>query len=213
MPTFFPAQRFQTQESELSTLSNNLQQQAANKTTTTTTTSSSTLAKSTTTTTATAASTNPQSSPSSLAAQTAQRHSKPSDLIFYGNLFCPFAQRIWIALEVKEIPYQYVEIEGQLVLPPEALEVNPQKRLPCIRHGNWGAWESGIIMEYVCASLDFDSRNILYGSGANESADAQFEDLSMGHPLLPLGDPQLRAHCRMWADHVSHIQTTGPPHQ
>lgn len=30
----------------------------------------------------------------------------------------------------------------------------------------------------------------------------QLEDLSMGHSLLPLGDPQLRAHCRMWCDHV-----------
>lgn len=30
----------------------------------------------------------------------------------------------------------------------------------------------------------------------------QLEDLDEGHPLLPPGDPKLRAHCRLWADHV-----------
>jgi len=29
------------------------------------------------------------------------------------------------------------------------------------------------------------------------------EDLAIGHPLLPLGNPQLRAHCRLWADHIN----------
>lgn len=30
------------------------------------------------------------------------------------------------------------------------------------------------------------------------------EDLAIGqHHLLPLGNPQLRAHCRMWADHIN----------
>lgn len=69
------------------------------------------------------------------------------------------------------------------------------------------AWELGGVGEW-----DYDGicmwiflvwfKGIVCGSSANESADAQCEDLSMGHPLLPLGDPQLRAHCRMWADHV-----------
>lgn len=29
------------------------------------------------------------------------------------------------------------------------------------------------------------------------------EDLAMGHSLLPLGNPQLRAHCRLWTDHIN----------
>lgn len=93
---------------------------------------------------------NPPPLCSGLAARTARRHSKPADLTFFGNPFCPFAQRIWIALEVKKIAYQYVEVdEALLPLPREMLEVNPGKRLPCIKHGNWGAWESSIVMEYV----------------------------------------------------------------
>lgn len=29
------------------------------------------------------------------------------------------------------------------------------------------------------------------------------EDLTIGVPLLPVGNPQLRAHCRLWVDHVN----------
>ncbi len=78
------------------------------------------------------------------------------------------------------------------------------------------AWELGGVGEWdydgICMWIfGFEFMEYFFGgSGANESADAQFEDLSMGHSLLPLGDPQLRAHCRMWADHVSQIQSTDP---
>ena len=65
--------------------------------------------------------------------------------------------------------------------------------------GGMGQWDyDGICMWIFLVRF----KGIVCGSGANESVDAQFEDLSMGHSLLPLGDPQLRAHCRMWADHV-----------
>lgn len=30
----------------------------------------------------------------------------------------------------------------------------------------------------------------------------QLEDLHIGPILLPLGDPKLRAHCRLWSEHV-----------
>jgi len=122
---------------------------------------------------------------SGLASQTVKAHLAPSSskLTFYGNSYCPFAQRIWIALEIKEIPYQYVEVVPAHLsatprLPPDLLELNPDSVIPCIRHGNWAVWESGVMMEYL-------------------------EDLAMGHSLLPLGKPQLRAHCRLWTDHIN----------
>lgn len=130
------------------------------------------------------------SHPSGPALSTVKRHSQPSssDLILYGNAFCPFAHRVWIALEIKQIPYQYIEVipehmpSGSSLRPPGLLEINPLGTVPCIRHGNWGCWESGICLEYL-------------------------EDLSMGHSLLPLGNPQLRAHCRLWVDHVCFVPT------
>lgn len=106
-------------------------------------------------------------------------------MTFFGNAFCPFAQRIWIALELKGIPYQYVEvIPPHVVSPPVSkpealLEVNPDGNIPCIRHGNWGIWESSVMMEYL-------------------------EELEGGVALLPRGrgSAQIRAHCRLWVDHV-----------
>lgn len=122
-----------------------------------------------------------------MAQQTASAHNQqaPTNLTFFGNAFCPFAQRIWIALEIKGIPYQYVEVIPPTVVhpptpKPEALlEVNPDGEVPCIRHGKFGIWESAVMMEYL-------------------------EDLEGGVPLLPRGPrtAQIRAHCRLWVDHV-----------
>jgi glutathione S-transferase len=89
------------------------------------------------------------------ASKTAKLHSQPTDLIMYGNAYCPFAQRVWIALEIKQIPYQYIEVVpehmpgGHKSRPQALLDVCPAGMVPCIRHGNWGAWESGVLMEYV----------------------------------------------------------------
>ncbi|KIW85733.1 hypothetical protein Z517_01125 [Fonsecaea pedrosoi CBS 271.37] len=128
-------------------------------------------------------STSPSFRASGMAFFTARSHAAPvpTKITFFANSFCPFAQRIWIALEIKGVPYQMVEIMPTPVdsyRPPEMLEVNPEGNIPCIRHGNWGVWESGVVLEYL-------------------------EDLAMGHSLLPLGNPQLRAHCRLWTDHIN----------
>ena len=33
------------------------------------------------------------------------------DLVLYASWFCPYAQRAWIALEEKNVPFHYVEID------------------------------------------------------------------------------------------------------
>ncbi|KKY24968.1 putative glutathione transferase [Phaeomoniella chlamydospora] len=85
------------------------------------------------------------------ASQTVKRHSKESDLKFFSSRGCPFCQRIWIALEVKGLAYQYVEVDMLAEFqPPALLEVSPKGILPAIRHGsNWGTFESKVIMEYI----------------------------------------------------------------
>ncbi|XHG01302.1 hypothetical protein AWENTII_004691 [Aspergillus wentii] len=118
-----------------------------------------------------------------LAATTAINHAKENDLKLYGSCFCPFVQRVWIALERKGIPYQYIEVDPYQK-PQSLLEVNPRGLVPALRHGNWGCYESTVLLEYL-------------------------EDLNIGTPLLPPGDPQLRAHCRIWTDHINrHIVPT-----
>lgn len=60
----------------------------------------------------------------------------------------PFVQRVWIALEVKGLNYQYIEVDPYKK-PASLLEVNPRGLVPGIRHGDWGVGESTVIMEYV----------------------------------------------------------------
>lgn len=50
--------------------------------------------------------------------------------------------------------------------------------MPALRHGDWGSYESSVLLEYL-------------------------EDLGVGPHLLPPGDAKLRAHCRLWTDHIN----------
>lgn len=89
----------------------------------------------------------------------------------------PFVQRVWISLEFKGIPYQYIEVDPYKK-PQSLLEINPRGLVPAIRHGpTWSTYESSVIMEYL-------------------------EDLGTGPALLP-ADPQTRATCRLWSDHIN----------
>ncbi|KAJ5637931.1 hypothetical protein N7490_007810 [Penicillium lividum] len=110
-----------------------------------------------------------------LAAVTVANHAAETNIQFFGSCFCPFVQRVWIALELKGIPYQYVEVDPY-EKPQSLLEVNPRGLVPALRHDNWACHESTVLMEYL-------------------------EDLKIGSPLLP-AEPKLRAHCRLWTDHV-----------
>ena len=96
-------------------------------------------------------------------------------------------------MEAKGLQYQYIEVDPYKK-PQALLEVNPRGLVPGIRHGNWGCGESTVLMEYVSSPLHHTdaSTKVL-----------QLEDLGAGPALLPVGDPQQRATCRLWADHVS----------
>ncbi|KAF1841130.1 uncharacterized protein K460DRAFT_371121 [Cucurbitaria berberidis CBS 394.84] len=108
---------------------------------------------------------------------TVKNHSKDDDLKLYGSCFCPFVQRVWISLEHKQIPYQYIEVDPYKK-PQSLLDVNPRGLVPALRHGPaWSTHESTVIMEYL-------------------------EDLNTGPALLP-PDVQTRATSRLWSDHVN----------
>ncbi|KAL3470028.1 hypothetical protein BJX99DRAFT_58374 [Aspergillus californicus] len=111
------------------------------------------------------------------AAETAANRSEEQDLKLYGSCFCPFVQRVWIALELKKVPYQYIEVDPYQK-PQSLLEVNARGLVPALRHGDWGSYESSVLLEYL-------------------------EDLNLDPPMLPLGDPKLRAHCRLWTDYIN----------
>ncbi|KAJ4224117.1 hypothetical protein NW759_005783 [Fusarium solani] len=109
---------------------------------------------------------------------TARKHAKENALKLYGACFCPFSQRVWIALEAKGMAYQYCETDPfRRPAPAHLLEANPHSCVPAIRQGEWTCAESGVILEYL-------------------------EDLGQGMPLLPT-DPQSKATCRLWIDHIN----------
>lgn len=88
----------------------------------------------------------------------------------------PFVHRVWISLEMKRLDYQYIEVDPY-AKPKSLLDVNPRGLVPALRHGDWGSYESTVLMEYL-------------------------EDLQQGVALLPQ-DPKVRAHSRLWSDHIN----------
>ncbi|KAK1149428.1 hypothetical protein N8T08_006651 [Aspergillus melleus] len=69
------------------------------------------------------------------AAVTAAEHAGDHELKLYGSCFCPFVQRVWIALEAKGIPYQYIEVDPYQK-PPELLELEDLNVGPPLLQGN-----------------------------------------------------------------------------
>ena len=108
--------------------------------------------------------------------QTVQAHSTDQPLKLYGSCFCPFVHRVWISLEHKGLDYEYVEVDVYRK-PKLLLDINPRGLVPALRHGDWGCYESTVLMEYL-------------------------EDLGEGKALLPR-DPKLRAESRLWSDHIN----------
>jgi len=114
--------------------------------------------------------------PTGEAKKTADSHSAENELKLYGSCFCPFVHRVWISLELKGLQYQYIEVDVYRK-PKLLLDINPRGLVPALRHGDWGCYESTVLMEYL-------------------------EDLDTGRALLP-ADPKLRAHSRLWCDHIN----------
>ncbi|ETW74827.1 glutathione S-transferase [Heterobasidion irregulare TC 32-1] len=112
------------------------------------------------------------------AAKTVAKHTEPQELVFYAGWFCPYAQRGWIALEEKGIPYQYKEI-NPYHKEKHFLAINPKGLVPAIEYQNKPLYESLIISEFL-------------------------EDAFPTHePHLLPADPFARAQARLWIDHIS----------
>jgi len=131
-----------------------------------------------------------------------QREAVDSSLLLYCSWFCPFAQRAWIALEEKGVPYRYIEINPYEVDPkepggytkrplkleqkramcPDFVAASPRGLVPAVDNAGERVWESLQVVEYI---------------------DERFPD---GRRLMPT-DPHKRAMVRVWADHcTSRIQ-------
>lgn len=82
------------------------------------------------------------------AAKTVEKHQAPQDLVFYSGWFCPYVQRTWIALEERNIPYQYVEV-NPYKKEKHFLEINPKGLVPAIEYKGRALYESLILCEFL----------------------------------------------------------------
>jgi len=92
--------------------------------------------------------------------------------------FCPFNQRVWIALEERGIPYQYKEI-NPYKKEKHFLEINPRGLVPAVEYKGKAIYESLILLEFL------------------EDAYPSYK------PNLIPSDPYERANARIWVDHIA----------
>ncbi|AFR98466.2 glutathione S-transferase [Cryptococcus neoformans var. grubii H99] len=119
-----------------------------------------------------------------LAKKIVDAHQDPQDLVFWSGWFCPFNQRIWIALEERKIPYQYHEV-NPYKKEETFLKLNPLGLVPTLEiktaQGSKALYESDVLAEFL-------------------------EDLyppSEEHPSIFPSDPYEKSWVRLNIQHVS----------
>ncbi|KAF9731348.1 hypothetical protein PMIN03_012712 [Paraphaeosphaeria minitans] len=112
------------------------------------------------------------------AARTVKAHQSEHSLKLYSGWFCPFVQRVWIALEEKHIPYQYIEV-NPYHKPQSLLDLNPRGLVPTLQYDNKPLYESTVLVEFL---------------------EEAFPDHA---PHLQPRDPYQRARTRIWTDFVT----------
>ncbi len=91
--------------------------------------------------------------------------------LYYGS-GSPYAWKVWLALEHKQLPYELklLSFDRAEHRTPEFLALNPRGKVPALIDGDLALWESTVILEYL-------------------------EERYPERPLLPR-DPQARARVR-----------------
>ena len=111
------------------------------------------------------------------AEKTVQAHSDKHELVLYAGWFCPFVQRTWLALEEKELSYEYREV-NPYKKEKEFLEINPLGLVPALVYHGKSLYESLVLNEFLEDEFPTSKR------------------------LLPK-DSFERARIRLWIDHLS----------
>jgi len=122
---------------------------------------------------------------SGVALDTVNAHKDVKGYTLFASCFCPFVQRVWVALEYLQIPYQYYEVDPY-AKPKDLLDVSPKGLVPALKIHAYAPPralnESTVILEYL-------------------------QDLSLvdsDRSLLPPSDqPYARALVRLQCDHIS----------
>lgn len=94
-------------------------------------------------------------------------------VIFYCGSGSPYAWRVWLALEHKQIPYELklLSFDAGDLRTPEFLKLNPRHRVPVIVDGDFVLYESAAILEYLEDQYPAaDSRQALFPASIRQRA-------------------------------------------
>lgn len=111
-------------------------------------------------------------------------------LTFYYGSGSPFAWRVWLALEHKQVPYEMktISFSGGDLTKPEFLAINPRHKVPAIVDDGFALYESIAIIEYL--EDRFPSGPALLPTDVRDRARVrrimQEADLYVNHALHPL---------------------------
>ncbi|GAA5940403.1 glutathione S-transferase family protein [Sporobolomyces koalae] len=115
------------------------------------------------------------------AAITVEKHQTKDSLVFHSGWFCPFVQRVWIALEERNIPYQYNEI-NPYKKEEHFLAINPKGLVPALEHDGKALYESLVLLEYL---EDAYSENRLRSADAIENGRVRLAASQVSNVLVP----------------------------
>jgi glutathione S-transferase len=89
---------------------------------------------------------------------------------FYHGHGSPYSWRVWLALELKKIPYELrvLSFQDKDTQKPEFVAINPRHVVPTIVDDGFALWESVVILEYL--DERFPQAPKLYPGDARERA-------------------------------------------
>ncbi|KAK8874973.1 glutathione S-transferase [Apiospora arundinis] len=122
-----------------------------------------------------------------LAKETVDKHAAEQPLKLFAGWFCPFVQRVWLALEEKKIPYQYIEVnpyhKGE-----QLMKANPRGLVPTLEVAPGKAlYESTVLLQYLEEAFPDHAPKLLPTVNGSDDGEQLFQ----------------RARARIWMDFVT----------
>ncbi|KAK6534107.1 hypothetical protein TWF281_005445 [Arthrobotrys megalospora] len=113
------------------------------------------------------------------------KHTAEEPLKIYAGWFCPFVQRALLVLHLKNIPFQYIEV-NPYHKPKSLLDLNPR----------------GLVPTLVVPAADGTPKPLIESSVICEYLDEVYSDSTKYGPRLLPEDPYERARARIWIQFV-----------